>query len=82
MAADKETTIIVNGQQKTVTAKELSFDEVADLAFPDRPTGPNIEVSITYHRGSGNKPDGILAPGQSVKVKKDMRFDVELTDKS
>ena len=65
-----------------MTDKELTFDQVADLAFPGRPTGPNIKVSITYHRGVGKKPEGILAPGQTVKVKDGMIFDVTPTDKS
>ncbi len=34
-------TIIVNGREKTVTGKTLSFDEVLRLAFDPVPTGPN-----------------------------------------
>jgi hypothetical protein len=44
---DRSTTIVVNAQQKTVTTKELTFGQVADLADPNRPTGPNVEVTIT-----------------------------------
>ena len=78
---DKEVTIIVNGREKTVTSKELTFDEVVDLAFDDPQRGPNIVFTITYRRGEGNK-EGSLLEGQSVKVKDGMIFNVTRTDKS
>lgn len=78
-----ETTIIVNGQEKTTTEKELTFEEVVSLAYDGNPpSGPNWEFTVAYRRGHGNKPDGSLLPGQSVKVKKGMIFDVRATDKS
>jgi len=78
---DKDITIIVNGREKTVTSKELTFDEVVDLAFEDPQRGPNIVFTITYRRGHGNK-EGSLLEGQSVKVKDGMIFNVTRTDKS
>jgi Multiubiquitin len=77
-----EITIIVNAQQKTVTTKELTFDEVVRLAYPTPPTGPTVEISVTYYRGEGEKPEGTLEEGQSVKVKEGMVFNVRVTDKS
>jgi len=78
----KEFTIIVNGQQKQVTQKELSFDDVIALAFDPIPSGPNIFFTITYRRGEGNKPEGTLVKGETVKVKEGMIFDVKATDRS
>lgn len=75
-------TIVVNGQQKTVEAGELSFDQVVALAFDPVPTGPNVMFTITYRRGHGDKPEGTLTEGESVKVKEGMIFDVTATDKS
>ena len=75
-------TIIVNGKPKTVTAKELSFDDLIELAFDPVPTGPQVMFTITYRRGRGNKPDGTRVAGESVKVKKGMIFNVTATDKS
>lgn len=77
-----EITIIVNGTQKTVEKGELTFDEIVNLAFDEPPYGENTLFSVTYRRGQGNKPEGILAPGESVKVKDGMIFDVTATDKS
>lgn len=76
-------TIIVNGEEKTVERKEqLTFDEVIDLAFDPRPTGEMIVFTITYRRGHGDKPEGTLTEGHSVKVKDGMIFNVTATDKS
>lgn len=75
-------TIVVNGQQKSVEADELTFDQVVALAFDPVPTGPNVMFTITYRRGHGDKPEGTLTEGQSVKVKEGMIFDVTATDKS
>lgn len=79
---DKEFTIIVNGRSKTVTKKELSFAEIVALAFDNPPTGDNVTFTITYRRGEGNKPEGTLVEGETVKIKDGMIFNVTPTDKS
>lgn len=79
----KTVTIIVNGVRHEVEQKdELTFDEVVELAFNPRPTGPNWYFTVSYRRGHGNKPDGSLVEGQAVKVKDRMIFNVTATDKS
>jgi len=78
----KECRIIVNGREKIVTSKELSFSEVVALAFDNPPTGENIVFTITYRRGEGNKPEGSMVEGDVVKVKDGMIFNVTATDKS
>lgn len=76
-------TIIVNGEAKIVDKKdELTFDEVVDLAFNPRPVGDNIEFTVTYRKGHGDKPEGTLVEGESVKVQDGMIFNVTPTDKS
>jgi hypothetical protein len=79
---EKDFTIIVNGRQKVVTKRELSFSEVVALAFDNPPTGENILFTVTYRRGEGNKPEGSLLEGESVKIKDGMIFNVTATDKS
>lgn len=78
----KDITIIVNGTQVPVQKGKLSFDEVVKLAFETPPYGENTLFSVTYRRGDKDKPEGILAPGESVNVKDGMIFDVTATDKS
>lgn len=74
--------IVVNGRTKTVTKKGLTFDEVVHLAFDPAPTGPNVLFTITYRRGEGNKPEGTLVQGETLKVKEGMVIHVTATDKS
>lgn len=79
---EKEVTIVVNGREKTVTGKELTFAQLVSLAFETPPTGENIVFTITYRRGHGDKPEGTLVEGEDVKIKKGMIFNVTATDKS
>lgn len=75
--------VIINGQAKTVEEKELSFDELVAIAHDGNPPeGPNWFFTISYRRGNGNKPEGSLLEGESVKVKKGMVFNVTSTDRS
>jgi hypothetical protein len=78
----KSTVIIVNGRQKVTTEKELSFDEVVRLAFEDAVFNDVTIYTITFKRGHGEKPEGTLVEGESVKVKEGMIFNVARTDKS
>lgn len=82
MNDEHSTTIIVNGQEKTVNEKSISFDRVVALAFNPVPSGPNVLITVSYRRGPEEKPQGTLIEGQSVNVKKNMLFDVTATDKS
>lgn len=78
----KEVTIIVNAEPHEVEKDDITYDEVVTLAFPDFPQHPERTYSITYERGHGNKPAGILSPGGSVKVKAGMTFKVKHTGQS
>lgn len=78
----KTTTIIVNTREKDVERKEMTFDQIVGLAFENPPTGENIEITIAYRRGHGDKPSGTMHPNEPVKVKEGMIFDVTATDKS
>ena len=81
-AADhKHFVIIVNGEQKTVESRSVSYEEVVKLAYPTPPS-PDTRFTVTYRKAE--KPhEGSLAPGQSVEVKKDGTiFNVKPTGKS
>src|SRR5690348_15370316 len=75
-------TIIINAREHTTTSKELTFDQIVALAFPNPPSGENVLFTITYRRGHGDKPEGSLLAGESVKVKDGEVFVVSATDKS
>lgn len=77
----RKVTIIVNGRPKQVEEKPLSYEEVVKLAFDNPPQGENILITVTYSRGN-HPPEGTLTPGETVKVKDGMIFNVTPTDKS
>lgn len=78
----KDSSVIVNGRERVVSAKELSFGEALALAFSPVPEGPNWVFTVTFRRGEGNKPEGSMTYDSTVKVKKGMVFNVTATDKS
>ncbi len=80
--SEKPATIIVNGTRHEWSEKTISHAEVVTLEVPDYPQHPEITYSIKYTRGQGNKPEGILAPGESVNVKDGMVFSVQETGQS
>lgn len=75
-------TIIVNGQKKTVTTKQVTFEEIVKIAFPTPLVGANILYTVSYEDGPRSNPQGSLKEGQSVFVKNWMIFNVTATDKS
>ena len=78
----KEITVIINGTPETVTEKELTFAEIVELAYGHPPEGGFIVYSITYERGDGNKPEGSIVEGDTLKLKGGMLINVTRTDKS
>lgn len=76
------TQIIINGREKLVTDKRLTFMELITLAFDNPPQGTNICFTVTYRNGPKNNPEGTLVEGKSIKVKRGMIFNVTATDKS
>lgn len=78
----KEVKIIVNGEPHEVEKDDITYNEVVTLAFPDFPQHPERTYSVTYEKGQGSKPTGILSPGGTVKVKEGMRFKVKHTGQS
>lgn len=79
---EKTVTIVVEGTQHEWQKVEITYAEVVTLEVPDFAQHPEITYSVSYKRGNGNKPEGILAPGASVKVKEGMVFYVSETGQS
>ena len=83
MAEEKKTlTIIVNGTAHEWPKGEISYAEVVTLEVTNYAQHPEITYSVKYKRGHGEKPEGVLAPGASVKVKEGMVFSVSETGQS
>lgn len=78
----KMVTIVVEGTEHQWPKEAISYAEVVTLEVPDYAQHPEITYSVTYKRGQGNKPEGTLVPGASVKVKEGMVFNVSETGQS
>jgi hypothetical protein len=78
----KTVTIVVEGTKHEWPKDEISYAEVVTLEVPDYAQHPEITYSVTYKRGQGNKPEGTLVPGATVKVKEGMVFNVSETGQS
>ena len=80
---NKLVTIIVEGTpHEWPKDEEISYEQVVTLEVPDYAQHPEINYSVKYKRGQGNKPEGILLKGESVKVKEGMVFSVSETGQS
>lgn len=83
MPDEKLVTIYVEGAPHQWTKDEdITYAQVVTLEVPNYAQHPEITYAVTYKRGQGNKPEGILAPGGSVKVKDGMIFNVSETGQS
>lgn len=79
---EKEYTIVVEATAHPWNSEEISYDEVVKLEVPNYSPSSGVRYSVKYKRGHGNKPEGILSPGASVKVKEGMEFSVSETGQS
>lgn len=78
----KNVTIIVEGTPHEWPKEKITYAEVVTLEVPDYSQHPEITYKVTYKNGHGDKPEGILSPGGSVKVKDGMIFNVSETGQS
>lgn len=79
----KTVTIIVEGApHEWPKNTEISHEQVVELEVPDYPQHPEITYAVTYRNGQGNKPEGVLALGATVKVHEGMIFSVSETGQS
>jgi hypothetical protein len=79
---EKDITIVVEGTPHEWPKGEITYAEVVTLEFPDFAQHPEYTYSVKYTRGEGHKPEGVLLPGGSVKVKDGMVFSVSPTGQS
>ena len=79
---DKSINIVVNGVSNSVSADEVSFDQVVDIAYPNGGRGPLIKYTVDFYNGAGRPQEGKLIEGQVAKVKNGTVFNVTRTDRS
>ena len=74
--------IIVEGTPHEWPEEEISYTAVVTLEVPDYAQHPEVTYSVTYKEGPRNKPEGILSPGASTKIREGMIFNVTRTGES
>ncbi|WP_101758660.1 multiubiquitin domain-containing protein [Oceanicoccus sp. KOV_DT_Chl] len=78
----KLVTIIVEATPHEVPKGPISYEEIVKLEVPSFTPDSQTTYSVIYERGQGNKPEGTLCPGSTVKVKEGMVFHVSETGQS
>ena len=79
-SASKETKIIVNGREKVVAGKTISYADLVVLAFGS--IDPETIYTATFKHGPPSKPEGSMVEGDVVKLQCGMIFNVTPTRKS
>jgi hypothetical protein len=74
--------IVVNARQVDVPKGTLSYIEVVRLAFEHPVIDENTIYTVAYKRGHGDKPEGTMVDGDTVKIKNGMIFYVTPTNRS
>lgn len=75
-------TIIVNTRSYPWDSKDISFEQLVELAYPGQPANDQDTYTVRYSRGHDGHGSGSLTAGHSVTVKKGMVFDVYRTSRS
>ena len=79
----KTVTIVVEGSpHEWPKNTNISYEQVVTLEVPDYAQHPEITYAVTYRKGHGNKPEGVLVAGASVKVQEGMIFSVSESGQS
>jgi hypothetical protein len=78
----RQVTIIVNTRRFEWSSRQISYEEVYELAFPNQPLGDGDTATIEYSRGAHGHGTGALTPSHKVQVKDGMVFDVYRTTRS
>jgi hypothetical protein len=78
----KSVTLVVNTRSFEWVEKEISYEQVYDLAYPGQPLAEGDSATVTYSRGPHGNGGGSLTPGHSVNIKDGMVFNVYRTSRS
>lgn len=78
----REFNIIVNGREKVISERILSFLDIVKLAFGSVISNGKTIYTMTFKKGDNNRPEGTLVEGDKIKIKSGVIFNVTATDKS
>ena len=69
--------VFVNARRHSIVGQLLSYEELFQIAFPDREV---IPATATFRGGPPHKQTGRIISGQSVELRSGMIFNVSVTD--
>lgn len=76
------TRIVVNGKPCTVAGREIGQAALVRLAFPLVPRAATRSLTVAFTRGPASRPEGFVAPGETVEVREGQDFVVVVADQS
>ena len=76
--------IVVNGADKVLPAgtKQLSYEEVVRLAYPNYNDVPNVLYTVVFSNGPIENKKGTLVKGDIVRIRREMIFNVGKSNKA
>jgi hypothetical protein len=74
--------VVVNGRPRTVDERQLTFEEIIAIAFPNEASTPDTIHTVTYSHAVAPKPAGSLHAGETLTIKKGTILSVTSTTKS
>ena len=79
----KDVTIIVNGSEHQWLEKEITYQQVVNLAYSNNPpTGENITFNVAYLKGRSDQ-EGFIGPNSKpLHVRDGMEFRVKHSTRS
>ncbi len=70
MVKEHTYTAIVNLVEQTLPNQTVTFEQIVQLAFPEKANDPNITFKVTHRKAQSKPHDGTMVEGDSVEVKK------------
>ncbi len=74
--------IIVNARPKDVNQEVLTFEQIANIAFPTPDGIQNPIFTVTFKDADQKPSSGTLVAGESAKIKNGTNFNVTRTGQS
>jgi hypothetical protein len=64
----KNAEIVVNGEAHDVSSREISFEQVTQLAYPGSP--PETKFTVLFYKAEQTKNEGTMVAGDLIRVHK------------
>lgn len=74
--------LIINGREKNWSEKNITYEQVAKLAFDNYIENVTTVYTVNYTDGPKQNPEGSMVKGDIVNVKNKMIFNVTATNRS